>query len=479
MIRKKAVVLGGGITGLTAAFYLEKWSKEKGLPLEITVVERDDRLGGKVMTRRRDGFLLERGPDSFLARKPAMLQLIKDLKLEGELVATGPKGKKSYILHKGKLHHMPQGLTLGIPTEVGPFIKTGLVSPLGKMRAALDLLLPRGNTAQDESLGDFLERRLGSEVLYQIAEPLLAGIYAGDTHSLSLQATFPQFQEMEKKHRSLIFGMMRSKKNPPPKEMEGLPEVAKRTVFLSLSRGLISIIEKLADELKGKILLGTGANRIEKREDQYWVTLGTGETLAADLLISALPAPILALLLPDVAVGERLKRIHFVSVANVILAYEADQIPLDMNGSGFLVPRTEGRTITACTWTSSKWPHTAPPGKVLLRLYVGRSGQEEWLHMDDEELLHRLKMDLRETMGITATPLFHEITRLPQSMPQYPVGHLQNVKVIREELAARYPGLYIAGSSFNGVGMPDCVRQGKEAAEEGLKYLLGETIKIG
>lgn len=472
MERKKAVVLGGGITGLTAAYYLGKMAREKGINLDLTLIERSERLGGKVMTLRKDGFILERGPDSFLARKPAMLQLIKDLQMEEDLVATHPKGKKAYIMHKGKLHPMPKGLNLGVPTEVWPFLKTKLVSPLGKMRASLDLLLPRRNTNGDESLGDFLERRLGSEVLYQIAEPLLAGIYAGDTHSLSVEATFPQFKEMERKYRSLILGMMLSRKKAPPGEMIGMPEVAKRTVFLSFKNGLLSLIEKLEEKIDGKILLGVGANRIERREGEYWITLGTGEVIHADLLILAIPAPTIASLLPDVAIGERLKRIQFVSVANVIVAYEAGEIPFDLEGSGFLVPRTEGRTITACTWVSSKWPHTTPPGKVLLRLYVGRSGQEEWMHYDDEELLRRVKADLKETMGITAAPLFHEITRLPHSMPQYPVGHLHNIKAIREEMEVRYPGLLMSGSSFHGVGMPDCVRQGKEAAEAGIRFLM-------
>lgn len=476
MEKKKAVVLGGGITGLTAAYYLGKAAKEKGLPLDLTVIERMSRLGGKVMTLRKEGFILERGPDSFLARKPAMLSLIKDLGMEGELVATNPKGRKAYILHRGRLHPMPKGLNLGVPTEVWPFLTTQLVSPLGKIRASFDLLLPRRKMTEDESLGDFLERRLGGEVLYHIAEPLLAGIYAGDTHSLSVEATFPQFKEMERRHRSLILGMMLGKKKVPPKEMEGLPEVAKRTVFLSFSKGLLSLIERLEEEIEGRILTEVGANRIERRQGSYAVTLGTGEILNADLLILALPAPTISTLFTDVTIGERLKRIKFVSVANVILAYEESQVPFDLNGSGFLVPRTEGRTITACTWVSSKWPHTTPPGKVLLRLYVGRSEQEEWRHYDDEELLRRVKQDLKETMNITAPPLFHEITRLPNSMPQYPVGHLQNVKTIEEELTRHYPGVFVAGSSFHGVGMPDCVRQGKEAAEQGIQYLIGGQL---
>ena len=203
---KKVVVVGGGITGLSAAFYAQKFFREKNLPLELTVVEKSETLGGKIQTLRKDGFIIERGPDSFLSRKTPILDITKDLNMEDQLVALNPKAKKTYIIKKGKLHTMPQGLILGIPTEVAPFVTTGLISPLGKLRAGMDLLLKKREENTDESLGQFIERRLGKEVLDSIAEPLLAGIYAGDTRQLSLRATFPQFHGIEKKYRSMILG---------------------------------------------------------------------------------------------------------------------------------------------------------------------------------------------------------------------------------------------------------------------------------
>lgn len=203
------VVIGGGITGLSAAYYLKKQMEETGQACRITVMEKSDRFGGKISTLRRDGFVIEKGPDSFLARKPALVELARELGLEDQLTGTNPNAKKTYILSRGKLHRMPPGLMLGIPTEIMPFMRTGLLSPAAKARAALDLVLPKRTADEDESLGHFLERRLGSEVLSQIAEPLLAGIYAGNTYDLSVKATFPQFHSIEQKHRSLILGMMK------------------------------------------------------------------------------------------------------------------------------------------------------------------------------------------------------------------------------------------------------------------------------
>lgn len=472
--RKKVVVIGGGISGLSAAFYLQQSSLKKGLPLDITVIEKGESLGGKVQTLHRDGFVIEKGPDSFLARKMPIIDLTRDLGLENELVGTNPDAKKTYILHKGRLHRMPPGLVLGIPTEFTPFIKTGLISPMGKLRAAMDLLLPRRTEPGDESLGGFLQRRLGKEVLTNIVEPLLAGIYAGDTHSLSLRATFPQFGAMEQKHRSLILGMIASKKNTPT--TSGAPDIAKKSLFLTYKNGLSTLINRLIESLE-QVELRTNQSvvKISKHNKSYQLTLDNDQQLEADAIILALPPAISAnLLSQEVAATSQLKQIDYVSVANVIMAFDQKDISFNLDGSGFLVPRTEGRSITACTWTSSKWLHAAPKGKVLLRCYVGRSGDEEVTRLPDQELWEKVRHDLSELMGITAEPLFYEITRWPDSMPQYPVGHLENLKSIQSDLAATMPGVFLTGGGYHGVGLPDCVRQGKEASEEAISVLFQE-----
>ncbi|GIP31350.1 protoporphyrinogen oxidase [Paenibacillus sp. J2TS4] len=463
---KQIVVIGGGITGLSAAFYIDRLLKENKIKADITVLEKNHTIGGKVNTLAKDGFVIEKGPDSFLARKTPIIDLTKELGLEKELVPTNPKAKKTYIMNRGKLHRMPPGLNLGIPTEWKPFMKSGLISPWGKVRAAMDLVLPRRKESGDESLGGFLERRLGREVLNNIAEPLLAGIYAGDTHQLSLQATFPQFQALEQNKRSLILGMTESKKQTPPPS--GVPEEVRHSLFLSYRDGLMTLIRGLEDALRRagvQIITGRGVAGIERLDGgQGRIVLDNGDSQIADGVVVALPTYALAELLPELPAVQKLGGMTYVSVANVISAFDASQVPHDLDGSGFLVPRKEGRFITACTWTSSKWMHTAPEGKVLIRCYIGRSGQEEWMKLSDEELMRGVRKDMKELTGIEAEPLFYEITRLPRSMPQYPVGHLDVIRQARKEAAEFIPGLLLTGAGFHGVGLPDCIRQGKEAA---------------
>ncbi|WP_372629979.1 protoporphyrinogen oxidase [Cohnella sp.] len=472
--RLKIVVAGGGITGMSAAFYAVKYFAERGAAADIILVEKSGRLGGQIRTRYRDGFIIEQGPDSFLARKPAVLKLVRELHLEDRLASTNPdpQAKKNYILHKGKLHEMPLGLVLGIPTALTPFVKTGLVSPLGKLRAAMDLLLPRRKDESDESLGGFIRRRLGKEVLDNITEPLLAGIYAGDTQSLSLQATFPQFRQIEREHRSLMIGMLAGKKSAPAAATD-MPKVARNSLFLTFDRGLSTLVERLEQALPTvRKLTGAGIATIGKEADGYRLQLEDGTALQADGLIMATPAMETARLLSDVAEAQWLNRIAYASVANMALAYRAADVPCALDGSGFVVPRREGRLITACTWSSSKWPHAAPPGKVLLRTYVGRANAQEWLNLPEEELIAGVRADLQATMGITAEPLFIEISRCHRSMPQYPVGHRDRLKELRARLAFDKPGVWLCGAGYEGVGIPDCIEQGRRAAEQAIAYTM-------
>lgn len=459
---KHVVIIGGGITGLSAAYELKKSSNA---PLRITVMEKGETFGGKIHTLKRDGFIIEKGPDSFLARKQPIIDLTRELGLEDQLTGTNPNAKKTYILSGGKLHRMPPGLMLGIPTQMVPFMRTGLLSMSGKARAALDLVLPKRTSPEDESLGHFLERRLGTEVLAQIAEPLLAGIYAGNTYKLSLRATFPQFHAIEQKHRSLILGMMQNRK-AGGEESRTLPEAARNTMFLTYKEGLETLVHGLLDALDDvRFLKRCSVSRVEKTEQGYRVIREDGAAEEADGVIVALPAygisKVLGTEVPEV---RELDRIDYVSVANVILAFESKDMIRQLDGSGFVVPRREGRFITACTWTSVKWLHAAPTGKVLLRCYVGRSGDDRWLHMTEDEVIRTVRKDLKETMGITAEPLFTEMTKLTRSMPQYPVGHLELIRRVREALSERMPGVLVTGAAFEGVGLPDCIRQGREAA---------------
>lgn len=474
---RKIVIIGGGLSGLSAAYYVRKFYREAGVLPEIILIEKDKCLGGKIETLHRDGFVIEKGPDSFLARKTAMVDLARELELDHELVTTNPNAKKTYILQRGKLHPMPAGLVLGIPTELKPFLKSGLVSFGGKMRAMMDFVLPPRRSSEDESLGDLIERRLGTEVLENMTEPLLAGIYAGDMRKISLQATFPQFGEVERQYGSLIRGMTTGRK--PAETHTG----TKKSAFLTFRQGLQSLVHALIHDLHDvEQRTGTGALVIKIRSSagisaeasaapRYEVELDNGELLQADdVYVTVQNFAAAELLRPHVDVSA-LDAVNYVSVANVGMAFTKKDIVTEYDGSGFLVPRKEGRNITACTWTSTKWLHTSPDDKVLLRCYVGRSGDEQNVDLPDEALAELVRKDLKEIMGITATPLFTEITRLRSSMPQYPVGHPGRIAGLRSELAQKLPGVYAFGAGYDGIGMPDCIKQAKFTAETAAAHL--------
>jgi oxygen-dependent protoporphyrinogen oxidase len=471
--RKQVVVIGGGISGLSAAYYVQKALADAGTDADITIVEKTGAFGGKIRTLHRDGFVIEQGPDSFLARKLPIIELTRDLGLEGELTGTNPKANKTYIVHKGKLHRMPKGLSLGVPTELEPFLETDLLSLQGKARALMDFVLPKREETTDESIGGFFERRFGGELLRNLAEPILAGIYAGDTYKLSLQATFPQFQQLEREHGSLMKATMAAKLNPPvPSPVsEVIPAEHRSSVFLTYRKGLVTLLDGLRGALEGVRNVQAAVTGLSRQEGRYKLTLDGGEALDADVVIAALPSHGLAPLFGGFPQSDWLGAMDNVSVANVVLAFDKDRLDHPLDGSGFVIPRTEGRFITACTWTSSKWLHTAPEGKALIRCYVGRSGEQDWMELTDEEIVTRVRRDIFELMGVKAEPLFVEVTRLLRSMPQYAVGHPDRIAGLRDRLASDYPGAFVTGAAFEGVGIPDCIRQAKDAAYAAASYL--------
>lgn len=470
MNEKSIYIVGAGITGLTSAYYLQKRITQENLPYRVTIVEQSARLGGKIQTDYVKGFTIEKGPDSFLAKKGAILELVRELGLEQELVGTNQQFKNNYILHRNRLHLMPPGLLLGIPTQIMPFVKTGLISPIGKLRAGLDLVIPAKRDMEDESLGSFLKRRLGREVAENIAEPLLSGIYAGDTEALSLAATFPQFQEIERKHGSLIKGMLSAKRTPPPAAAAtvDLPPAAKRSMFLSFKKGLATLVERLVEELNQvTIQLNHGVQRIVPLAGGgYWLEMTNGDAQKADAVILATPAFAARQMLQEVEEAELLLDIPYVSVLNIALGYRRQDIDYPLKGYGFVVPRKEGRFLTACTWTSTKWPNTAPEENVLLRCYIGHAQDQSKVGEPDERLVQKTREELKNLLGISASPLFARVARWKSSMPQYQVGHKDRLQQVHAALERQRPGVYLAGSGYDGVGIPDCIRQGKEAAEQ-------------
>ncbi|RBW69394.1 protoporphyrinogen oxidase [Bacillus taeanensis] len=462
--RRHIAIIGGGMTGLAAAYYLQKEIKEKKLPITYTLIESSNRLGGKIQTDYTNGFIIEQGPDSFLARKKSAGKLAADVGLSDELVSNSTG--QAYVLSNAKLHPIPGGAVMGIPTELGPFMSTSLFSPAGKARAALDLVLPRkSGSNEDQSLGRFFRRRLGDEVVENLIEPLLSGIYAGDIDRLSLMSTFPQFYEVEQKHRSLIFGM---KKTRPKSKKE--PN-KKPSMFLTLKNGLESLVHKVEEQLNPhSIYKNTSVKKVTKEDRGYMLTFVNGETLYADAVIMTTPHNVTAKMFNNYSFMNSFHDTPSTTVATVAMAFDESALKQELNGTGFVISRQEDFTITACTWTNKKWPHTTPDGKVLLRCYVGRAGNSRIVEEKDEVIVKTVLDDLNKIMKIEGRPEFYRITRLRESMPQYTVGHKYRLEAMKSRLKSELSGVFLAGMSYGGVGIPDCIDQGINAVHDVLEY---------
>lgn len=463
------MIIGGGIAGMTTAFYLQKAIQENNLPIEIKLIEASHRLGGKMQTVVRDGFTIERGPDSFLARKTSITKLAEEVGMDHQLVPSSTG--KSYVLVNEKLHSMPGGSIMGIPTEIGPFMTTDLFSIPGKLRAALDLILPRSESGKDQSLGDFFRRRLGNEIVENLIEPLLSGIYSGDIDQLSLMSTYPQFYEVEQKYRSLILGMKRSAPSQPRTKAPESKE-KKNGGFLTFKTGMQSFAEAIEAKLNSdSILLSHRVEKIAKINDQYEVYLNNGETLFADCIVAATPHKVTQSMFSQYSFFDPFKSVPSTSVATIALAFPKEAIKKDIDGTGFVVSRNDDYSITACTWTHKKWIHSAPEGKALLRCYVGRSGNETIVDLSDDQITKIVLDDLKKTMDIAMSPEFVVVSRWKNSMPQYTVGHMQRLEIIHQHIKAELPGIFLAGSSYGGVGVPDCIDQGEAAVKGVLDFL--------
>ena len=468
--RKKVVIVGGGITGLSAAFYMQKEAREKGLALDVLLVEASNRLGGKIQTVRRDGFIIERGPDSFLIRKKSIGVLAEDLGIEDELVknATG----QAYIFVNGKLHPIPAGSVMGIPTKMGPFLKTELFSLTGKLRAAGDLIMPRSSNTNtgDQSLGSFFRRRLGGEVVEKLIEPLLSGVYSGDIDQMSLKSTYPQFYEVEKKHRSLILGMKKSTPKPVPAK-DGSP-AKKEGVFHTFRNGLDTLVEAIEEKLNpNSVLKGVRVDSIKKMQNKNILQLNDGQIIEADAVIMTTGHKMASKLFAPHGLLRDLGGIPTTSVATVALAFPEEAVVQDEEGTGFLVARTGDFSITACTWAHRKWPTSTPKGKVLIRAFVGRIGDEAIVDLPDAEIEKIVLADLKRIINITEKPDFTVITRWKEDRPQYRVGHQERIEAARAEIRDEFPLVKLVGASYDGVGLPDCVDQGKAAVREVIDQL--------
>ena len=466
--RKRAVVIGGGITGLTACYRLTQQAQASGLPLDVVLLEASDRLGGVIATRLEDDLLIEEGPDCFLTTKPAGVELCADLGLDSELIGTTTEHRQSFIVRHGDLVPVPQGFYLMAPGSLWPFVTTRAFSWPGKLRMALDLVLPRRGASQDdESLADFVTRRLGREALERMAQPMIGGIYTADPRHLSMLATMPQFLEMERRHRSLILALHHRQRQANSQQPG--TSGARYGLFASFRHGMQTLVDALADRLPaGTVHLQTPVRNVQRQaESGRWVVSPqSGPDLEADALCLALTAPEAARLLtgldPELAAG--LRDIPYASSAIVTLAYDRADVAHPLNGMGFVVPAVEQRNLIACSFSSVKFSGRAPAGRVLLRAFVGGAMQQEQALWPDARLQDAVREDLRQLLGLKGKPALCRVSRHPSAMPQYHVGHLARVEHL-EAAARRWPGLALAGNSWHGVGVPDCIRSGSDAAQ--------------
>ena len=475
MTARRVIVIGGGIAGLAAAHRVVERSRAEGRPASLTLVEAAGRLGGTIHTERADGFLIESGPDSFISEKPWALALCERIGLGPRLCRTDDRSRRTYVVRRGRLHPLPEGFLLLAPARLGPFVTSPLFSWRGKLRMALDLVLPRRTANGDESLASFVTRRLGREALEQIAEPLVAGIYTTAPERLSLAATMPRFLALERQHRSLILGL---RKTAGAREVQGASG-ARWSLFVTLAGGMGELVEALAGRLPaGSVRLGCPVAAIARggAGAPWSVRLAGGGTLPADAVVLAgqaprMAAPVRAL---DAELAGGLERIPYASAATVSLAYPRAAIRHPLDGFGFVVPRAERRAALACTFSSVKYPGRAPEGFVLVRVFL-RTEDAALLDRDDATLAGLAEADLAALLGVAGRPVLTRVARHPAAMAQYEVGHLEHVAALEARLA-RLPGLVLAGSGYRGVGISDCVRSGEEAAERALGAREASTL---
>lgn len=442
------MVVGGGITGLAAAWEARDRAR-------VTVLEASERLGGRIHDTEVGGVPVAGGPDAFLARVPWATQLCREVGLGDDLISPSRGG--AFVWSRGRLRALPGDLAIGVPTRLASVARSGILSPAELLRAGMDLVRPATPPAGDESVGAVVRRRFGAGVTERLVGPLIGGINAGDIDRLSIEAAVPQIADAARAHRSLLLGLRRQRREAP----EG-------PVFHSVRGGLTRLVEQLADQLAAAgvdIQTGAPVDHIEAVGAGVAVRRSGGEGLEADRVLLTTPAPVTARLIEgasaDAATG--LQGIRHASVALVLLAVAPDALP-SLDGAGLLVPRVEGRLATAVTFWTSKWGGAPPPSPVVLRVSVGRIDDDRAITLSDHDLLAGVLADLGDILGLRGEPLDHRIVRWPESFPQYEPGHFERVATIERALARDVPAVQVAGAAFRGVGIPACVRQGREAA---------------
>jgi protoporphyrinogen/coproporphyrinogen III oxidase len=471
----KIIVIGGGIAGLAAAVHLKAGAKAYDKTVDVLLLEKNNRIGGKFITEKQGPFLIEGGPDSFLPEKVWSVNLAKHLGLEPEMLPSNDEHKGTFIYSRNKLHSLPEGVMLMVPTMFMPMAKSSLISWPGKMRMGLEVFMPKRKNTDDESLASFVTRRLGRECLEKIAEPLVAGIHTSNPDNMSVLATFPRFVQMEQKSGSLIHGMISAMKSRPHATLSGPPPrpgAPKMTYFMSFKNGMQTLSQACADYIgKDSIRLGAGVKAVEPKGKGYTVVLENGESLDADYVMIGAAAYDAAEMVKgfDANLATQLNGIEWSSSATVSIAVRKSDVKVPLKGFGFIVPRVEGRRINAATYSSIKWSFRAPDDHILIRGFVGGGHHEELVHdLDDAGMTNMILEELDTILGIKANPAFSKIYRWHKGMPKYTVGHLDRITML-DRIMTTHPGLHLIGCSYKGIGIGDCVHEAQIAAERILK----------
>jgi oxygen-dependent protoporphyrinogen oxidase len=473
---KHVVVVGGGVAGLGAAFKIKR-AADEGHDVTFTLVEKDPRLGGKLMTEKVDDFIIDGGSDAFIAQKPAVMRVAKLAGFDADRIPSDESRKKTLILKGDRLVEMPDGVMQFAPTKFWPFATTRLFSLKGKMRAGMDLIIPKKKVQEgelnDETLESLVVRRMGREILDRLAEPLVGGVHASDPALMSLAATFPNLLEMEQKHGNLINGFLAQRRAAEETRKKYPPDPKNpRTFFNSFVNGMQELPDGLADAAgRDNIRTGVAATRLEPAEGGWRVHLGDGETLDADAVVVATEGWAASDLLAtvDSELSDLIATIPHSSSATVSLAFDTDDLGFSLDAFGVLCPQVEKRALMAATYSSTKWPNRAPKGKALLRGFVGGPHNQSIMEKSDEEIVEITKAEMRSILGLTAEPVFARVYRWINGMPQYTMGHLGRVAEI-EHRVSMIPTLGVGGGSYRGVGIANCIESGERAVTK----VLGE-----
>lgn len=472
---KRIAIIGGGISGLSAAYTLEKIRRSIA-GFEYALYEAAPRVGGVLVTEQVDGCLVEAGPDSFLTEKPWAAQLCRELGLGGQIIGSNDAQRRTYIVVKNRLIEMPDGLMFMVPTKIMPTVLSPLFSMATKIRMAQEMLHPPRTHDGDESVADLVRRHFGQEMVDRLADPLLSGVYGGDSENLSARAVLPRFVELEKQYGSLSRGMLAARKKMAER-MKGRPTPP---LFSSLKQGMQELVDALVARIGTEPLQPGSAVEKVSFDREHWRLDVNGRTVYFDGVVFATPAHVVARLLADTApeLAKELGGISYSSSITTTLIYDRAALADKDKGFGFLVPRTEGRRMLACTFVHNKFPHRAPENRAIVRAFLGGLRDESVLGLSDEQVISTVKREVREIAGISGEPRAFRIYRWKRAMAQPAPGHLDRLARI-EQLRKSLRGLALAGNAYTGIGVPDCVRTGTEAANEVARAILRAPVTAG